>query len=67
MQAVIKKFVCDESGATAIEYGLIALLIAVAIIGSVTALGSENGNMWGAIKDKVVPALEGNSGGADGD
>ncbi len=33
------RFLKDESGATAIEYGLIAALIAVAIIISVTALG----------------------------
>ena len=35
-----KRFVADESGATAIEYGLIAALIAVVIIGAVTALGT---------------------------
>lgn len=35
------RFLKDESGATAIEYGLIAALIAVAIIGGVTALGSN--------------------------
>jgi pilus assembly protein Flp/PilA len=37
------RFLKDESGATAIEYGLIAALIAVAIIGGVSALG-ENAN-----------------------
>jgi pilus assembly protein Flp/PilA len=35
----IKKFVANESGATAIEYALIASLIAVAIIGTVTTVG----------------------------
>ena len=35
------RFLKDESGATAIEYGLIAALIAVAIIGGVTALGTN--------------------------
>ncbi|MBY9066538.1 Flp family type IVb pilin [Hyphomonas sp. WL0036] len=35
------RFLKDESGATAIEYGLIAALIAVAIIGGVTALGNN--------------------------
>ncbi|MBU1287456.1 MAG: Flp family type IVb pilin [Alphaproteobacteria bacterium] len=35
------RFLKDESGATAIEYGLIAALIAVAIIGGVTALGNS--------------------------
>ena len=37
---MIKAFIQDESGATAIEYGLIAALIAVVIIGAVTALGT---------------------------
>jgi pilus assembly protein Flp/PilA len=35
----IKKFLADESGVTAIEYGLIAALIAVVIIGAVTLTG----------------------------
>ena len=34
-----KQFMKDESGATAIEYGLIAALIGVAIIGAVTLVG----------------------------
>jgi pilus assembly protein Flp/PilA len=37
----ISKFLRDESGATAIEYGLIAGLIAVVIIGSVSAVGTK--------------------------
>jgi len=40
------RFLRDESGATAIEYGLIVALIAVVIIGAVTTLGSNlNGTM----------------------
>jgi len=35
------KFANDDSGATAIEYGLIAALIAVVIIGAVTAVGTS--------------------------
>jgi pilus assembly protein Flp/PilA len=37
----LKKFVRDDSGATAIEYGLIASLIAVVIIGAVTTIGNK--------------------------
>ena len=37
----IQKFVRDEEGVTAIEYGLIAALIAVVIIGTVTAVGAK--------------------------
>ena len=39
MQA-LRKFALDETGATAIEYGLIASLIAIVIIGAVSALGN---------------------------
>ncbi len=41
MKTFISKFMSDESGATAIEYGLIAALIAVVIIAAVTALGTN--------------------------
>jgi len=38
---LVRRFVKDESGATAIEYGLIAALIAVVIITGVTAVGTK--------------------------
>lgn len=38
---LVSKFLKDESGATAIEYGLIAALISVAIIAAATTLGSN--------------------------
>ena len=41
MRSVITKLLRDESGATAIEYGLIAALIAVVIIGAVTTVGTK--------------------------
>ena len=37
----IKAFLANESGATAIEYALIASLVAIAIIGSVTTIGTK--------------------------
>jgi pilus assembly protein Flp/PilA len=40
MMTIAKKFMKDESGATAIEYGLIAALVAVAIVGALTTLGT---------------------------
>ncbi|MEI9929680.1 MAG: Flp family type IVb pilin [Rhizomicrobium sp.] len=39
----------DESGATAIEYGLIAALIAVVIIGAVTTLGTNLTNTFSSV------------------
>ena len=41
MTKLFAKFLRDDSGATAIEYGLIAALIAVVIIGAVTAVGTN--------------------------
>ena len=41
MKYLVSRFVNDESGATAIEYGLIAALVAVAIIGALSALGGN--------------------------
>jgi pilus assembly protein Flp/PilA len=41
MSKFITRFVKDESGATAIEYGLIAALIAVVIITAVTTVGTN--------------------------
>ena len=38
---MLKRFFADQSGATAIEYGLIAALIAVVIITALTTLGSN--------------------------
>ena len=41
MNKLFSRFVRDESGATAIEYGLIAALIAVVIIGALQAIGTS--------------------------
>ena len=50
---LIKRLARDESGATAIEYGLIASLIAIAIIGGATALGSQRSASFNYIKGQV--------------
>lgn len=58
MKAQMMKFWKDEDGATAIEYGLIAGLIAVVIIAGVTTLGGNLNTMFeniaGAVKGKVA-------------
>ena len=48
------RFLKDESGATAIEYGLIAALIAVVIIGGVTALGENAGTTFNSIATQMA-------------
>ncbi|MDJ0644049.1 MAG: Flp family type IVb pilin [Erythrobacter sp.] len=47
----------DNSGATAVEYGLIASLIVIAAIGGFQAVGSENSTGWDAVKDAVEGAM----------
>ena len=49
----LKRFINDESGATAIEYGLIAALIAVVIIGTVTTLGGRIDGAFQTIRDAL--------------
>ena len=57
---VISKFLKDESGATAIEYGLIAALIAVAAIGAMTSLGGNLTNTFTKVSDNMAtPAASG--------
>ena len=53
----VQKFVRDEEGVTAIEYGLIAALIAVFIIASVTIVGSKLVLVFTAISTALQAAL----------
>jgi pilus assembly protein Flp/PilA len=56
MSKLFARFVRDESGATAIEYGLIAALIAVAIITAATTLGTDLSDLFGRISGKLKTA-----------
>ncbi len=50
----IKNFIREEDGVTAIEYGLIAALIAVVIIGSVTLVGTKLDGTFSYIQGKLI-------------
>jgi pilus assembly protein Flp/PilA len=52
----LARFMNDESGATAIEYGLIAALIAVAIIAAATTLGGNLSNVFSTIATTLPSA-----------
>jgi pilus assembly protein Flp/PilA len=54
MKNVMKKFLNNKSGATAIEYGLIAALIAVAVIGGVSALGKNANTTFTKVSASMV-------------
>jgi pilus assembly protein Flp/PilA len=53
MFAKFSKLVRDESGATAIEYGLIAALIAVVIIGALTTVGTNLSGVFNTVAGKL--------------
>jgi pilus assembly protein Flp/PilA len=51
--SIFKKLFADDAGATAIEYGLIAALIAVAIITGATTVGTNLGTTFTTIGGKL--------------
>jgi len=53
MKTLFSRFVKDESGATAIEYGLIAAGISVAIIAVVNGLGTKLNTTFGSISSQL--------------
>jgi pilus assembly protein Flp/PilA len=54
MKKLAARFIKDQSGATAIEYGLIAGLIAVVIIAAVTRLGTSISNKFNIIANNLT-------------
>lgn len=56
MTNLINRFKNDESGATAIEYGLIAALVSVVIIAALTLVGGELTNVFNGIAAALKPA-----------
>ena len=57
MKSIIARFRKDEDGATAIEYGLIAALIAVVIIGAVQIVGTDISNAFDEVSDGIQNAI----------
>ncbi|KRB58568.1 Flp family type IVb pilin [Rhizobium sp. NPDC090275] len=53
MTKLVSRFLKDESGATAIEYGLIAALISVALITGASALGSKLNIMFNNLSNTI--------------
>ena len=53
MSKFVTQFLKDESGATAIEYGLIVALIAVVIVGAVSVIGTKLQGSFNSVKDQL--------------
>jgi pilus assembly protein Flp/PilA len=63
MFETIKSFLTDESGATAIEYGLIAALVSVAAIAALQALGNSLDNLFTEVSNSLDDAVNQGVGG----
>jgi pilus assembly protein Flp/PilA len=61
LNELVRRFARDRRGTTAIEYGLIALLVAVGFLAGLKALGEGNSASWGATSNKITGAMK-NSG-----
>ena len=58
MHKSIQSFVEDESGATAIEYGLIAALVSVAAIAALSSMGNQLSNMFNSVSGHLNNAIQ---------
>lgn len=56
IRGILRTLWADRRGATAIEYGLIVALIAIAMMGSLISLGGGASGMWTEIGDQVAAA-----------
>lgn len=55
MKNFVSRFAKDESGATAIEYGLIAAIVSVGIITALGLMSTELNNVFNKIADELKP------------
>ncbi|MCU0895334.1 MAG: Flp family type IVb pilin [Rhodospirillales bacterium] len=62
----ITRIVSDESGATAIEYGLIAALVSVVAIGAMRVIGENLTTTFTSVGTSLAPASTGGGGGTGG-
>lgn len=55
----IRRFLQDDSAATAVEYSVMVALIIITCLSAVSALGGQNGSLWGQTNTKVQTHLSG--------
>lgn len=61
LNTVLRTFIWDSTGATAIEYALIASMLSIVIIGSVIAINGSLTGIYDEISRHISPALSGTS------
>jgi pilus assembly protein Flp/PilA len=57
MRTLLKKFIRENNGATAIEYALLAALIFVVVIGGINALGGKTSGLYNNVSSNVSAVL----------
>ena len=62
LRRLVIRFVHNQSGATAIEYGLIAALVSVGAIAAMTTFGGNLGSLFGEVRDRAGGAMDGATG-----
>jgi pilus assembly protein Flp/PilA len=55
--ALVSRFLRHEGGATAIEYGLIAAMLSVALVAAALILGGSLDSLWNYIETEIIAAL----------
>lgn len=58
VRGIINRLFQNDDGATAIEYGLVAALIAVSAMIAFANLGESNSNMWNNTSNRFADAIE---------
>ncbi|EGF91882.1 flp/Fap pilin component family protein [Asticcacaulis biprosthecium C19] len=56
---MLRRFIADERGATAIEYGLVAGLLFLGVVGAITAYGDAFTTMYEGIRDSTEAVMGG--------
>ncbi|MFZ0849711.1 MAG: Flp family type IVb pilin [Hyphomicrobiaceae bacterium] len=54
----LARFARDRRGATSVEYGLIAVLVAVGMLAGLKALGAGNSSSWSSTSNKITDAMK---------
>lgn len=57
LRTLLKRVGADNAGATAIEYGLILALLALAAIGAMSGLGNETTTLWETVREQATAVL----------
>lgn len=58
LMPILKRIAKDESGATAIEYGLIIALVAISALGALSGLANETSGTWDKIASRFATSSE---------